>query len=163
MERGILFLVAIFTLTGCSLIGKNEEPPQKSSHFNYQVPAKPFQRAGAGSADIAWRSQNTGGTILVNSACYENTSPPLKNQVSTILEGVDNVKIQNEKKIEVNKNEAIRVRAQGQSGDAVIMVELVGIKNGKCHYDLAYITKEPHFVEELSHFDQFINNFVVLQ
>ena len=156
--RGFLMAVALIGGSGCAIFGSDDEPV-KNFKVSVMAPKSPFEEVHGSGADHVWQSRKTGNTIAYNSACLEKNKEDLKSLEKGILEGVDNVQVVKESKVNVDGAPAERTLAYGKTDGIPISIDLVVVKKANCTYDLAYVARTLTFAQEQDVFDKFIERF----
>lgn len=155
----LLLIGAIGGIVGCALLGGNDDPVTKNTAIHYEHPGQPYERISVSSADLVWQSKKTGNTIAVNSLCQKYQDVSLKALGENILEGIDNLKIENSQTLTFDGREAERISAQGTTDGIPIAIRLLILKKNGCTYDLAYIARKTSFGSEEEIFEQFLKRF----
>jgi len=109
---------------------------------------KPWTEISAEGSDYALSNEITQSIFLFNSACRKYESSNLNALTSSILAGLDELKILDKKNIFHQQREAVEVLASGKLDGVLRYFKIVTTQKNNCIYDYVLISKSLKKLEE---------------
>lgn len=139
--RHIFFILFFILLYSCS---SNETTIYKKSteiinNLKSNVP-RPWKEISADASDYALENKQTKSLFILNSACRKYEASNLSTLTSSILSGIDNLKIIEKKNSFYQEREAAEVVASGTLDGVERFFKIITIHKNNCIYDYVLIS-----------------------
>lgn len=137
------YILLIFTFfLNCSCSTDNGLYKKSSSVLNQMSknPPQPWSEISSDGSDFALQNNNTKSLFLFNSACRKNETSSLKALTSSMLAGIEDVKITESNTTFYQEREAVEVAANGKLDGVLRFFRIVTIQKNNCIYDYVLIS-----------------------
>lgn len=162
MKHIFLILFFIF-LYSCS---SSETTNYKKSsdvvnNLKSNVP-EPWREINAEASDYALENKKTRSLFILNSACRKYEGSDLGTLTSSILTGIDNLKIIEKKNSFYQQREAAEVIASGTLDGVERYFKIITIHKNNCIYDYVLIsTNQKNLTSDVPAFQTFLERIVL--
>lgn len=159
-----IILVLCFFLTFClSCISFSPSKIEKKEPqgISFSAPHNPYLEFKLETADRAWQNPQTGNTISYMSDCDGSSDQSLDTLFLSAVEGIENLKISDQRKITFNQREALETSLLGRVDGVGIQVRLIIFKKNNCTFNLSYIGSLSTFMKGYNDFVAFVKEFKV--
>jgi hypothetical protein len=139
--KHILLLTFIFFF--CSCASTDSGLYKKSSTVVNQLknePPAPWSAINAEGSDYALQNKNTKSLFLFNSACRKYEASSLSALTSSMLTGIEDVKITEKNNVFYQDREGVEVAANGKLDGILRFFRIVTIQKNNCIYDYVLIS-----------------------
>lgn len=130
---------------GCSVLSdKNDNgvyTKSKNIKSNYNIPLWKMNSKQE-NADLVFEKNKTGSLIIVNSNCRKNNLSSLQSLKASLLAGIDNFNLDEEKKITLHERDALEVTFNGSLDGVKRFMTLTIFQRDFCIYDMILISKK---------------------
>ena len=127
-----IFIILFFFNSGCISFSLSKEQRKLAENISLSTPAKPFNEFNLNTADRAWQNQGNGNIISYMSSCDPTLDPTLEDLQAMAVEGIDKLKIIEQKKTIFNNREALNSTLTGRVDGVKIQTELTVLKKNNC-------------------------------
>lgn len=158
----IYLLVSIgisLSAISCVTINVGDNDLSKADGIQFSPPPSPFQELKTSSADEAWQNKATGSSISFVSSCGESQEPTLEQIRKTTIDGIANIEITKEEKMNFNQREALDSIITGKVDGVAIQSRILIFKKNNCNYSISYVSLKEKFQNEQSVFENFLRSF----
>lgn len=155
----VSFLAVSCLLSGCISLSVPSSAGKKARDVAFTTPAPGFQALNDTIADKAWVNDRTGNTVSFISDCESKADPALPQMQSDALSVLNELRIDEEKKIPFNGREALSAVASGTMDGVAVRMKVITLKKNACNYTLSYTGVTKSFDADLPAFDGFVNGF----
>jgi hypothetical protein len=143
MKFSFLLIVALF-LTSCGLFTSNENGTYIKSktvinQFEQNLPREWTKIKSEGS-DFAISNSGTSSVILFNSACRKFESSTLNALASSLLSGIEDIKIISRNRIKIAERDAEEIKASGKVDGVETYMAVSIVQKNFCIYDYVLIS-----------------------
>ena len=138
MKLTLFMALTIVLSTSCSMF--LEHDLNKSETYKIDFNHEDWKSIAPDDSDFAYRNTKTNSIIFVNSFCKKYDSSTLRQLLSHLFGGIEQIKIESETKHKLHKREALRVLANGFVDGVKVFVELEVLKKNRCVYDFALVS-----------------------
>jgi hypothetical protein len=145
-----LFLTfLIFVLYSCSSSenGIYKKSTDTKNNLQNNIP-DPWYKINAESSDFALANSKTKSFFLFNSACRKNEGSSLSALTSSILTGIENLKIVSRLSNFYQEREAVEVVASGKLDGIERYFKIITIQKNNCIYDYVLISTNQKNIEQ---------------
>ena len=181
--RFTLTLIAVMALSsGCStLIGNIKPVEDKSTRYkviDLSLTNSEWTRLGARqedpsgrntpetvektqTSDLSFQSKKTASIISLNSACREDQGDEehsLKDFSRTLLLGISEIKTVDQKNLQIDQVAALETTVDGKLNSQPVKLRTVVLKDQDCLFDLMYVARPEHFLQNEDDFEKFISS-----
>ncbi len=165
-----LFLATLsLSLNACAVLFPDRTAP-KSASYTVSFPKSPWQRLPVGEgastldsmkADIAYENTQTGAVISLNSLCRKYNHDSLDSLTINLVRDIDNRKILAQKKITVNKADALDSLFEGIVDSVRVNINTIVLTKDDCTYDFIYVEVPKDGKINTNDFQDFVASFQV--
>ncbi|MBC7539025.1 MAG: hypothetical protein H7281_09405 [Bacteriovorax sp.] len=139
--KHILLLLFLLILSSCSttdsgVYKKSISVENKLTEENLY----PWSTMSSEGSDFALQNKNTKSLFLFNSACRKYEASTLNSLTSSMLAGIEDVKITENKNVFYQNREAVEVAANGKLDGVIRFFRIVTIQKNNCIYDYILIS-----------------------
>lgn len=160
--KHILFLS--FFLLYCSCATDNGLYKKSSSVVNQlkiEIP-NPWSEISTEESDYALQNKNTKSLFLFNSACRKYEASTLSALTSSMLAGIEDVKITEKNTVTHQGRDAVEVAANGKLDGVLRFFKIVTIQKNNCIYDYVLIsTNQKNLSNDSSAFKLFLQRIIL--
>lgn len=159
----ILFLIMTFFLSACASTdnGIYKKSSQVENTIQSNIPSYWSEVNNEGS-DFALINNKTKSFFLFNSACRKFEVSSLNALTSSILSGIDDLKILEKKNVTYQQREATDVLASGRLDGIERYFKIVTIQKNNCIYDYVLISQNKKMLEnDKSDFLNFLQRIIL--
>ncbi|MDD4973660.1 MAG: hypothetical protein PHY93_04880 [Bacteriovorax sp.] len=139
--KHILLLSSIIFFCSCS--STDSGLYKKSSNVVNKLkndPPAPWSAINSEGSDYALQNINTKSLFLFNSACRKYEASTLSALTSSILTGIEDVKITEKNNVFYQEREGVEVAANGKLDGILRFFRIVTIQKNNCIYDYVLIS-----------------------
>jgi len=148
-------------LSGCISISTPKAEKKIAKGIDFTAPKNPYAEFQLDSADRAWQNPSTGNTISFMSSCDGSGDQSLESLFESSIEGIENLRISDQRKIPFNQREALESTILGKVDGIGIQVRLIIFKKNNCTFNLSYIGSLSSYMKGYSDFANFVKEFKV--
>jgi len=160
LALALMFLFGLFSCSSKSY--KNGVFSDDENSYRILPPSANWKQLNAEGADIAFFNEKLNAVIMLNSTCEKYKDAPASALSGHLVIGIEDKKVIEQEKIEVDGREAVYTVLEGMlDGASVKLVTLVLVKN-YCIYDMAYSASPRNFKKGLPAFKKIMAKFKVL-
>lgn len=160
MKATLIFFMILLT-GGCVSVNLGTSRTHRAEGVRYSEPKSPFVKQDLDAVDAAWKNPRNGAVISYLSECQDPLDPPLDQIVSGVLNGLSQLRVEQEETLTFQEREARRVRAEGRVDGVPSLIDLLVFKRNHCIYILSYVGVKDAFAAHHSEFDRFLRGFRV--
>ena len=156
-----LFAIIILIFNGCTLISSNESNVYKKStsifiNIKDQLP-NAWSNINDETSDFAVSNSKSHSVFLINSSCRKFEAADLNSLSSSMLIGVEIIKIIDKKIITFKDREAIELVVMGKVDGITRFFHIITTQKNNCIYDFVLIsTNEKNLENDNQDFSYFI-------
>jgi hypothetical protein len=146
--KQLLFSTLLFCLFACSSAenGTYKKSSEIQNNLKENIPT-PWGEISAEGSDFALENKNTKSFFLFNSACRKYEGSNLNTLTSSMLSGLENVKIIEKKNSFYQQRDAAEVLASGRLDGIERFFKIITIQKNSCIYDYVLIATNKHTLE----------------
>ncbi len=153
--KKVIQLVIMFSFTACVSIDLKPKQRKVNDGVSFTSPTSPYREIQLESADHSWQNPNTGNTISYMSSCENYSDPDLESLLSIATEGIEGLRIVQQKKLNFNGREALNTILIGRVDGVPIQADLTVLKKNNCVFNISYIASVQTFMNDLPNFKKF--------
>lgn len=128
-------------------------------YFIGEIPSD-WKRESISLKNIFLSHQKYQVSISISSFCEGAVDDaPLDKLSQQLLYDLSDIKILSQKKIKVDQTSALRKRISGKFNEKKVKLDTVVMKKDQCVFDLAYIASPRDYKNNISYFNQLLNQF----
>ncbi|OQW50237.1 MAG: hypothetical protein A4S09_00135 [Proteobacteria bacterium SG_bin7] len=158
----IFFVLCFFFITAaCVSVSLGSKNGKSYDNIFFNAPADPYSELKVQSADRSWQNTKNGNTISYMSNCEQTSEPTLEVLSSIALDGVEDLKIVEKKKINYNGREALNTVLLGRVDGIPIQADLTVLKKNNCIFNITYIGSIHTYMSDLSIFKKFWKDLTI--
>lgn len=158
----LLFISCFFFMTtACVSVSLGDKTGKSYENISFKAPTDPYSELKMQSADRSWQNAKNGNTISYMSACDQASDPTLDVLSSIALDGVEDLKIVEKKRINYNGREALNTILLGRVDGVPIQADLTVLKKNNCVFNITYIGSIHTYMSDLSIFKKFWKDLVI--
>ena len=160
--KHLFILLFILINSSCSTdSGAYKKSPSVNNQLKVAIPS-PWVEMNSEGSDYALRSKNTKSIFLFNSACRKYEASSLSSLTSSILAGIEEVKIVQQNTAFYQEREAVEVSAFGKLDGIVRFFRIVTIQKNNCIYDYVLIsTSQKNVDDDYSSLKFFLQRIII--
>lgn len=141
----LLFIILIFS--ACSSdSGTYKKSDNIVNHLTKNIP-RPWSEISSEGSDYALQNNKTKSIFLFNSSCRKYEGSTLNALTTSILTGIEDVKITEKKNIFHQDREAAEVSANGKIDGISRYFKIITVQKNNCIYDYVLISTTPKNLE----------------
>jgi hypothetical protein len=138
--RNIILLLLIFIFSACSTeSGAYKKSNTITNHLSKNIP-HPWSEISSEGSDYALRNNKTKSIFLFNSSCRKYEGSSLNALTNSILTGIEDLIIIENKNVFYQEREAVEVVASGKLDGILRHFKIVTIQKNSCIYDYVLIS-----------------------
>lgn len=142
--RVVIIICITFYLQSCSILGNKNDSgvyvKSKSIKFRSQIPLWNL-KPNIENADLVLEKEKSNSLIIINSNCRKNNLSSLQSLKASILAGIENQNILEEKNITLHERDALETTFNGSLDGVNRMMTLTIFQRDFCVYDMILIAK----------------------
>jgi hypothetical protein len=143
----------------CVTIKVADPKAKRATGIKFVAPLHPFESIVSEDSDEAWQNKKTGSSISFHSVCDQANDPDLDSFTSSLILGIEELKIESSKKSQFNERESLETIAIGKVDGVQVKMKLLVFKRNRCSFDLSFISLPKYYETELPVFQKFLENF----
>lgn len=147
MKNVIIAFICIIFSACSSNSGTYKKSDTITNHLSKNIPS-PWNEINSDGSDYALRNNKTNSIFLFNSSCRKYEGSSLNALTTSILAGIDDVKISEKKKITLQEREASEITAHGKIDGISRYFKIVTIQKNNCIYDYVLISIDQKILEK---------------
>ncbi len=159
--RSIIILCSLSATAACVSVSLGNKQPKNYENISFSPPPSPYTELQVQAADKSWQNSNNGNTISFMSNCDQSSEPTLEILSKMALDGVENLKIVEQKKVNYNGREALSTVLLGRVDGVPIQADLTVLKKNNCVFNVTYIASIHTFMNDLASFKKFWSGLVI--
>lgn len=161
MKYILIFSIIIFFTACSSQSGAYKKSTEIDNTLHKSVSA-PWVEISAEGSDYALSNKKSHSIFLFNSACRKYEMSNLSTLTSSILSGLEDLKIIYNKNVFYQQREAVEVMASGSLDGVVRFFKIVTIQKNNCIYDYILIaTSEKNMELDSPSMDSFLKRIIL--
>jgi hypothetical protein len=138
--KNIIVLIIFNLISACSSdSGAYKKSGNIVNHLLKNAP-QPWNEINSEGSDYALNNQKTKSIFLFNSSCRKYEGSTLNALTSSILTGIENVKITERKNVFYQERESVEVTAFGNLDGVTRYFKIITIQKNSCIYDYVLIS-----------------------
>ncbi len=142
----LIILALLFTACSSTENGPYKKSKQVDNQLEENVPS-PWREVNAEGSDYALQNRLTNSFFLFNSACRKYEGSNLNTLTSSILTGIEDLKIIEKKNSTYQEREAAEVLASGKLDGVERFFKIITIQKNNCIYDYVLISTSKKNIE----------------
>lgn len=176
----LLLLALLTVLSGCGILLGNVKPvTEKSDHYEVmelsqvnkdwvkltleEITADDPSNEPVESqpSDVAYQSNRTASIISLNSACRgrnEDQSKSLRELTDLLFLGITNITFRDEQSRSLAGVAALETTVEGHLNGEPMKLRTIVLRQGRCLYDLMFVSRPQHFPEQEQDFSSFVSS-----
>ncbi len=161
MAALIVLISLLFGSLSCISFSPSKAEKRIAKGVVFATPKNPYVEFHLESADHAWQNPQTGNTISYMSNCDGSGDQSLETLFDSSIEGIDNLKITDQRKTPFNLREALETSLLGKVDGVGIQARLIIFKKNNCTFNLSYIGSLSSYMKGYGDFANFVKEFKV--
>lgn len=158
----IIIFISLILLSSCAT---DSGVYKKSNSINNQLAGKapaPWIEMNSEGSDFALQNKKTKSIFLLNSSCRKYEASNLNALTSSILTGLDDIKIIEKKNVYYQEREAASVSASGKLDGILRFIKVITIQKNNCIYDYVLIaTNKTNFDIDSVDLESFMHRIII--
>lgn len=138
--KHIIFFTFIILISACSSQTGVYKKSEEVNNTLIKNISSPWSELNAEGSDYALSNNETHSIFLFNSACRKYEGSNLSALTSSILSGMEELKILNKKNTYYQEREAVEVLASGKLDGVLRFFQIITIQKNNCIYDYILIS-----------------------
>jgi hypothetical protein len=160
IRKNLILMLSLLSATpACISVGLGNKGGKSYENISFNPPPSPYTELKVQAADRSWQNNNNGNTISYMSACDQASEPTLEVLSSIALDGVEDLKVVERKKINYNGREALNTVLLGRVDGVPIQADLTVLKKNNCVFNITYIGSIHSYMNDLASFKKFWGEF----
>jgi hypothetical protein len=139
MKHIILFLLILLNFSCATDSGVYKKSSIVDNQLKGNVPT-PWSVMNSEGSDFALQNKKTNSIFLFNSACRKYEASSLTALTSSILSGIEDVQMTENKNVSYQDRAAVEVAANGKLDGVLRFFRIVTIQKNNCIYDYVLIS-----------------------
>ncbi len=155
LHARLLFVCLLFATTACVSVSLGNKQSKNYEQILYSPPPAPYTELEVQSADRSWQNSSNGNTISYMSSCDHTVDPTLEVLSAIALDGVEDIKIVERKRLNYNAREALVTVLLGRVDGVPIQADLTVLKKNNCVFNVTYIGSIHSYMNDLALYKKF--------
>jgi hypothetical protein len=112
-------------------------------------------------SDVAFQSKKTASIISLNSSCnpeVQNPDKDLRSFTNLLFLGITDITLRDERTMNFQNSPALQTTLRGKLNGEEMMLRTVVLRKRNCLYDLMYVARPAHFLENEPDFSRFASS-----
>jgi hypothetical protein len=115
---------------------------KKSSNYKVNFTEDGWEKISPNFSDMAFRNSNSQSIIFINSICDKYIEVDLNHLTDNILQGIENLKIEEKKEIMFADRKALRIDANGTFDGVPTFLDFLTLRKNNCVYDFVLVSSK---------------------
>jgi hypothetical protein len=137
-----IIILAASCFTSCALFIPKPQRDIKSTDYSIKFSSSDWESIPPDIADAAFAKRKTSSIITANSICKKYDSTSLENLTSSMISGLNNIKIEKEEELNFSERKARRVYLNGSLDGVNVSMIIQTLRKNRCVYDFVLISRD---------------------